>query len=134
MSGEELKKKLDAAGISQAEISRKLGVIPQSVNQSLAAKDVKSGFIESLCRAFELDAGFFYGGAALPDAEHNKKIRIFEEKVSLLQQENEKLKEEITRMNDPELPKKESEVYRLWMEHMKITERMQELYQIEKEG
>lgn len=134
MSGEELKKKLDAVGISQAEISRKLGVIPQSVNQSLAAKDVKSGFIESLCREFDLDVSFFYEGATLSDAEYNKKIRIFEEKVLLLQQENDKLKEELTRMNDPELPKKESEVYRLWMEHMKITERMQELYKSQKEG
>jgi transcriptional regulator with XRE-family HTH domain len=138
MSGEELKQKLEKAGISQAEISRKLGVIPQSVNQSLAAKDVKSGFIESLCRAFELDAGFFYGGATLlasDDLEKsNNKIKDLLDAVEKLQEENSRLKSEIIHLKNPDREKKESEVYRLWMKQMEITERMQELYQKQKEG
>lgn len=131
MSGEELKKKLDAAGISQAEISRKLGVIPQSVSQSLSAKDVKSGFIESLCREFSLDASFFYGGEASTSGEEVGKLL---DQISTLKEEIKRLKDELRMKDDPEQQTKESEVYRLWMKQMEITERMQELYQKEKEG
>lgn len=130
MSGEELKKKLDAAGISQAEISRKLGVIPQSVNQSLAAKDVKSGFIESLCRAFELDASFFYGGESSMSEEYVSRLL---DQIHTLEDEIRRLKSELRMKEDPEQPTKESEVYRLWMKQMEITERMQELYKSQKE-
>ena len=134
MSGEDLKKKLESAGISQAEIARRLGVIPQSVGQSLSAKDVKSGFIESICREFGLDAGFFYGGNVQSSDNGVKEMKILNEKISSLQEENQKLKDELIRMNDPDLKNKESEIYRLWMKQMEITERMQELYQSQKEG
>lgn len=131
MSGEELKKKLKSAGISQAEIARRLGVVPQSVIQTLEAKDIKSGFIESLCREFSLDVAFFYGGKASTSGEEVSKLL---DQISTLKEEIRRLKDELRMKDDPEQPTKESEVYRLWMEHMKITERMQELYQKEKEG
>lgn len=134
MSGEDLKKKLESAGISQAEIARRLGVIPQSVGQSLSAKDVKSGFIESICREFGLDAGFFYGGNVQSSDNSVKEMKILNEKISSLQEENQKLKDELIRMSDPDLKNKESEIYRLWMKQMEITEHMQELYQSQKEG
>lgn len=133
MSGEELKKKLKESGVSQAEIARRLGVIPQSVIQTLEAKDIKSGFIEDLCRILDKDINFFYGGKALAESK-GKDIKILENKISLLEEENIKLRHELDRLQDPDLPNKESEIYRLWMEHMKITERMQELYKKEKEG
>lgn len=133
MSGEELKKKLKSAGISQAEIARRLGVVPQSVIQTLEAKDIKSGFIEDLCRVLGKNMSFFYGETSVSQ-DHNKEIKSLKEQVLSLQEENSKLKNELTRMNDPEHPKKESEVYLLWMEQMKITERMQELYKKENEG
>lgn len=134
MSGEELKKKLKSAGISQAEIARRLGVVPQSVIQTLEAKDIKSGFIEDLCRVLDKDISFFYGGVTSASQDPTEDIKILKKQVLALQEENSKLKNELTRMNDPEHPKKESEVYLLWMEQMKITERMQELYKKEKEG
>lgn len=134
MSGEELKKKLDGLGISQAEIARRLGVVPQSVIQTLEAKDIKSGFIEDLCRVLDKDISFFYGGVTSASQDPTEDIKILKKQILALQEENSKLKNELTRMNDPEHPKKESEVYLLWMEHMKITERMQELYKKEKEG
>ena len=134
MSGEELKKKLKSAGISQAEIARRLGVVPQSVIQTLEAKDIKSGFIEDLCRVLDKDINFFYGGVVSASQDPTEEIKSLKEQILSLQEENRKLKNELTRMNDPELPKKEGEIYKLWMEHMKITERMQELYKKEKEG
>ena len=138
MSGEELKKKLESAGISQVEISRKLGVIPQSVSQSLSAKDVKSGFIESLCRVFSLDVAFFYGGETSTSGNEVGKLL---DQISTLKEEIRRLKDELRMKDDPEQPTKESEVYRLWMEHMRLCEqeialsnRMHELYKQQKEG
>ena len=130
MSGEELKKKLKNAGISQAEIARRLGVVPQSVIQTLEAKDIKSGFIEELCRILNKDLSFFYD---MPASSSNGDLTSLRNQVQVLQKENAQLKEELLRKEDPEQPKKESEMYRLWMEHMRITERMQELYRKEKE-
>ena len=134
MSGEELKKKLDGLGISQAKLAELMGVFPQSFNKTLQADDVKSGFIEKLCRVLGKDISFFYGDAASASQDLNEEIKSLKEQILLLQKENVRLKNELTRMNDPEKPKKESEIYLLWMEHMKITERMQELYKKEKEG
>lgn len=145
MSGEELKKKLKDAGISQAEVARRLGVVPQSVIQTLEAKDIKSGFIEELCRVLDKDITFFYGGISPQVNDELEKakdtIKHLYETVEQLQEENSRLKSDIIRLNDPDLPKKESEVYRLWMEHMKLSEqqmvlsdRMRELYQKQKEG
>lgn len=136
MSGEELKKKLESAGISQAEIARRLGVIPQSVGQSLAAKDIKTSFLEELCRAFDKDMSFFYGGPALSSSvfsSRDDEISKLRKQIEYLLSENNSLREELKLKEDPDHPRKESEVYRLWMEHMKITERMQELYQKQKE-
>lgn len=61
MSGEELKKKLDAIDMSQTKMAELMGVFPQSFNKTLQADDVKSGFIEKLCRVLDKDISFFYG-------------------------------------------------------------------------
>lgn len=128
MTGEQLKSKLDALGISQAEAARRMGVSSQSFNQFLEAKDVKTGLLENLCEAFNLNMGVFYDGAA------SSPTAIDDSELSRLREENARLREELRLKLDPNQPKRESEVYHLWMEYMKITERMQELYQKEKEG
>lgn len=64
MSGEQLDKIITDAGYVKAEIARLLGVPPQSLNQTLNAQDIKSGFLEDLCRVLGKDMSFFYGGAA----------------------------------------------------------------------
>lgn len=130
MSGEDLKKKLESAGISQAEIARRLGVIPQSVGQSLTAKDVKSGFLEDLCRVFDMDISFFYSGESSAKSRDVEELKDY---ISHLQKENQELRSELSLKKDPDLQSKESEIYRLWMKQMEITERMQELYQSQKE-
>lgn len=130
MSGEDLKKKMESAGISQAEIARRLGVIPQSVGQSLSAKDVKSGFLEDLCRVFDMDISFFYSGESSAKSRDVEELKDY---ISHLQKENQELRSELSLKKDPDLQSKESEIYRLWMKQMEITERMQELYQSQKE-
>ena len=60
MTGEELKRKLEATGVSQAKIAEMLGIFPQSLNKTLQADDVKSGLIEKLCQILDKDISFFY--------------------------------------------------------------------------
>lgn len=134
MSGEELKKKLDDAGITQAEIARRLGVIPTSVWQSLTAKDVKSGFLEDICHAFDKDMSFFYDIPSKRGADdEDETITRMREAIEALQHENSELKAELIRLKNLKLPTKESRVYNLWMKFMDITSEMQEMYKEEKE-
>ena len=133
MSGEELKQKLNEAGYSQAEVARRLGVIPQSVTQALEAKDIKSGYLESLCKALDLNMGFFYDIAPSTLQDDTE--------IGRLRTENAELRAELARMKDPDHYRKESEVYNIWMSYMKMEEhrmslnnRMLELYKQYKEG
>lgn len=137
MSGKELKEKLKETGISQAEIARRLGVIPETIGQALTAKDIKTGFLEDLCRILGVDMSFFY------DIKTSTSSETFtrDEEVARLREEVARLREELRMKEDPDQPRKESEVYRLWMEHMRlseqlinVTDRMRELYQNQKEG
>jgi hypothetical protein len=107
-----------------------MGVFPQSFNKTLQADDVKSGFLEKLAQVLGKDMSFFYDGAASTLSVDDD----FKKELEQLRKENKEIRAELARAKDPEQPKKESEVYRLWMEHMRITEKMQELYQKEKEG
>lgn len=136
MTGEELKKKLKETGVTQAEIARMLGTIPETIGQKFEAKDIKTGFLEDLCRVLGKDMSFFYSSAVYSEDKDKlmEEINKLRNDNLLLVEENSKLKKELRLMSDPNQPQKESEVYHLWMEHMKITERMQELYQKEKEG
>ena len=115
MSGEELKKKLKDAGYTQAEVARRLGVVPQSIIQTLEAKDIKTGFLEDLCRVLDKDMSFFY------DINTN-------DELERLREENRRLKQELSRMSDPGMKEKENKIYNLWMKFMEITEEMQVLY------
>lgn len=142
MSGEQLDKILKDAGFVKAEIARLLGVPPQSVNQSLNAQDVKTGFLEDLCRVLNKDMNFFYDiKSSLKVDTSNEEITNLRNEISKLNEENNQLREELRRMSDPEQPKKESEVYRMWMEYMRMEEQrvglhnsMFEYYKQQKEG
>ena len=127
MKGSELKKKLDKLNVSQAKLAEMMGVFPQSFNKTLQADDVKSGFLEKLCQVLGKDMSFFYDGAASSSTDDELKAE-----VERLSEENKNLRIELSQAKDPEQPRKESEVYRLWMEHMRITEKMQELFESQK--
>lgn len=82
----------------------------------------------------ELNASWILKGEGSMFIESNTTSSNTSDELIRLRDENEKLREKLRMKEDPDQPKKESEVYLLWMEHMKITERMQELYKKEKEG
>lgn len=139
MSGEELKKKLKDAGYTQAEVARKLGVVPQSIIQTLEAKDIKTGFLEDLCRVLNVDMGFFYEiNSSSVSGDANKELR---KQLNDALSENALLKLKLKHQSDPDKAHKESEIYQLWMEHMKIekmrtdfNDKMREMYQKMMEG
>lgn len=141
MTGEELKKKLKETGVTQAEIARMLGTIPETIGQKFEAKDIKTGFLEDLCRVLGKDMSFFYSSAAPSEDKMMEEINKLRNDNLLLAKENSQLRKELRMKSDPNQPQRESEVYRLWVEYMKteerrmnINNRMFELYQKEKEG
>ncbi len=133
MSGEVLKQKLKDLGVSQAELARRLNVIPETIAQALKAKDIKSGFLEDLCRVLDKDISFFYDIPSKKETgEEDETIIGMREAIEALQQENSALQVEIIRLKELKLPTKDSRVYSLWMKFMEITSEMQEMYKEEK--
>ena len=134
MSGEELKKKLDAIDMSQTKMAELMGVFPQSFNKTLQADDVKSGFIEKLCRVLNKDISFFYGeNHDAPGVdEKEKEISDLKQQIEDLKEQNRQLKEDLFRACDSEQPMKDSKVFKLWMKFMEITCEWQGMYKKEK--
>jgi len=60
MTGEELKKRIYLAKVSQAELASKLGMSQQLFYQTLKAADVKTGFLEKICEVLGVEMTFFY--------------------------------------------------------------------------
>lgn len=61
MKGIDLKEKLNAQHISLAEIARRMGISPQSLNSIFNSDDVKSGTLEKLSQVLEVPLAYFYG-------------------------------------------------------------------------
>ena len=61
MRGIDLKEKLNATHISLAEIARRMGISPQSLNSVFNSEDVKSGVLEKLSEALNVPIAYFYG-------------------------------------------------------------------------
>lgn len=60
MTGEELKKRLSAIDETLANIARKLDMTPQNLDGILKTKDIKTGFIEKLCIAYNKPISYFF--------------------------------------------------------------------------
>lgn len=60
MTGEILKQRLLNRFKVLADVARKLDVSQQSLNQTLAAADIKTGFIEKLAAAYNVPASIFF--------------------------------------------------------------------------
>lgn len=61
MEGEVLKARIQKIESNMAKVARKLNVSPQSLNQSLSAKDMKCGFVETLAVALNRPISYFFG-------------------------------------------------------------------------
>ncbi|MBD5195182.1 MAG: helix-turn-helix transcriptional regulator [Bacteroidales bacterium] len=60
MTGEILKQRLLKRYKVLADVAKKLGVSPQSLNQTLAAVDIKTGFIEKLASVYNVSPAVFF--------------------------------------------------------------------------
>jgi len=63
MTGKDLKKILTSKGYTTSLIAEALGKKSQDINQIFTkTEDVKTGLLEKLCKALEVDMTFFYEG------------------------------------------------------------------------
>ena len=60
MTGEELKNKIICLDESLANIAKTIGTTPQNLDSKLKTKDVKSGFLETLAKAYNKPIGYFF--------------------------------------------------------------------------
>lgn len=61
MNGKTLRARILKIEPSIGEVAKKLNVLPQSLNQTLNAADIKTGFIEQLVEVFEKPVSYFFG-------------------------------------------------------------------------
>ena len=61
MSGEDIRKKLIIMGVEQQKIAERMGLSKQNFSATLKTQNVKSGFIEELCKALDMSISDFYG-------------------------------------------------------------------------
>lgn len=82
MSGEDIRKKLIIMGVEQQKIAERMGLSKQNFSATLKTQNVKSGFIEELCKALDMSISDFYGEASTPAANDSKFSEAFETIVS----------------------------------------------------
>lgn len=75
MNGEVLKAQLLKIEPTLVEVAKKLQVSKQSLNQTLSATDIKTGFIEQLAALYDKPISFFYGERS--EVEINEVERSF---------------------------------------------------------
>lgn len=101
MNGEVLKARLLKIEPTLVDVAKKLQVSKQSLNQTLSASDIKTGFIEQLAAIYERPISYFFCEHAKFDDhsahDHGKtehyedgyssvaKIKIAEERIKLLE-------------------------------------------------
>lgn len=71
MNGALLKQKLLEIDSSLAEVARKLNVSQQSLNQTLNAADIKTGFIENIAKIYCRPISFFFEERSAVDVSIN---------------------------------------------------------------
>lgn len=61
MNGEQLKAIIERSGIRTNEMAKRLGILPQQLNQIFHAADVKSGVLEKVAQIMEVSISHLYG-------------------------------------------------------------------------
>jgi len=107
-------------------VAQEIGTTYQTLyNIIYKGSDFKVDLLQRIARYFKVPVGYFFDEIPLSDES------VMEELKSL-REENAQLKEQLACAMSQANSNKESEIYCLWMEHMRITERMQDLYESEK--
>ena len=70
MKGSQIKEKLPALGISIKELAGRLNMSQQNMGRYLnESDDVRTGFMESVCDALDVDYAYFYRDGSTPEYE-----------------------------------------------------------------
>ena len=85
MTGNELKQIILSKGISLTEMSRRLEISPQHLNQALSAADIKSGLIEKVSKAIDTPIASIYGEPTTASKTSNKDVAVLEERINGLE-------------------------------------------------
>ncbi len=62
MTGNQLKRVLDANQVNKAELARRIGVTPQTISGYCKLQNVSTATLESFCEGLGVDISFFYAG------------------------------------------------------------------------
>lgn len=80
MSGNELKEILYKQGITLTDLAKKLGVSQPSVSQAMQVQDIKTGYLEKICKILGVTVSFFYkeekNNFLYRDYEEAKRYRV----------------------------------------------------------
>lgn len=75
MKGSQIKKRLPALGISMKELAGRLNISQQNLGRYLnEIDDVRTGFMESVCDALDVDYAYFYRDDSTP--ERNRALAV----------------------------------------------------------
>lgn len=74
MSGEELRPYLTHLDKSYANVAGKIGMKPQNLDKMLKNKDIKTGILEKLSKAYNVPVSYFYEGVV-----DNPRINVYAE-------------------------------------------------------
>lgn len=70
MTGPELKKILSSKDIPLKELSAKLGILPQQLSVTFKSKEIKTGLLEKICEALNVQFDFFYDRKNLVEPDY----------------------------------------------------------------
>lgn len=76
MTGQELKARIAACGISQSEIARRLGMSQQSFNQGLNVQDIRTGLLERIAEATGKPLSYFYPAASATITNESSELHV----------------------------------------------------------
>ena len=76
MTGQELKARITACGISQSEIARRLGMSQQSFNQGLNVPDIRTGLLERIAEATGKPLSYFYPAASATITNESSELHV----------------------------------------------------------
>lgn len=76
MTGQELKARIAACGISQSEIARRLGMSQQSFNQGLNVPDIRTGLLERIAEVTGIPLSYFYPAACTTITNESSDLHV----------------------------------------------------------
>ncbi len=107
MDGKVLKRKIKQSGISCSELSRRLGISPQSLSAIFNTSDVKTGLVEKIANIIGVHLSFFFERKSNEGDEFSsfmdatpKSLEEVQKQNKLLWQEIKFLKEKIRQLEN----------------------------------